>query len=139
MNGTGTLFALCLLCLAPPLPAAADSPPSAEAVALAACRGRYTAALEDAWLVGINVEAIRMRRDLFAAMLDALTGDTAATASMNRHLLSQRIAQKNAAARLLDAARFGADPRRARHARILIAQQLATCDGLLLDRTRIGA
>lgn len=77
-----------------------------------------------------------MRRDIVTGMLDALTASVIDTPEIRRHLLSQRIQDKQMITSLLTTARFGTDPRRARLARTMLAQQLSTCDGLLIGPNR---
>jgi len=139
MNSLHRYVLLGLVCLAPVPPAKAEPAPSDEAMTLAACRGRYTAVLEHAWLMNDNIEAARMRRDLFAAMLDAQTRPDPNRHQLERQLLSQRITQKQAMSHLLNNARFASDPRRAQHALKLVSQRLATCDRLVVGRAAFGA
>lgn len=139
MNGLRTYLATLLLCLGSALPAAETVTPSDDSLMLAACRGRYTALLEHAWLMQHNVEAVRMRRDLFAAMQAALLHDAPERFRLERHLLSFRIEQKRAAAHLLTTARFGTDDRRAHHALGRITQQLRQCDRLVIGLASFGA
>ncbi|MGP6086610.1 hypothetical protein [Antarctobacter jejuensis] len=132
-------LATLLLFLGSALPAAENAAPSDEALMLSACRGRYTALLEHAWLMQDNIEAVRMRRDLFAAMQTALLRDAPEQFRMERALLSFRIAQKRVAANLLNTARFHTDQRRARYALGQITQQLKQCDRLVIGLAPLGA
>ena len=109
MNGLRTYLATLLLAFGSALQAADTASPSDEALMLAACQARYTAVLEHAWLMQGDTEAAAMRRDLFAAMLEAALHDAPDQHRIKRHLISFRISQKHAASGLLDTARFGTD------------------------------
>lgn len=139
MNGLRTYFATLLLAFGSALQAADTASPSDEALMLAACQARYTAVLEHAWLMQGDTEAAAMRRDLFAAMLEAALHDAPDQHRIKRHLISFRISQKHAASGLLDTARFGTDRRRSRIALGMISQQLSACDRLVIGRMLLGA
>lgn len=138
MNALRTLLVLILSWAAAPL--VADAPrPTEEALTLATCHGRYAAVLEHAWLMQDNIEAARLRRDLFAAMLEALTRDASDGPALEGALLNFRLTEKQATAHLLTTARFGTDPRRARMAAGLLGRQLDACDRLVMGRLALGS
>ncbi|SMX43552.1 hypothetical protein [Maliponia aquimaris] len=139
MNALRTLLVLILSWAA--CPGVADAPqPTDEALTLAACHGRYSAVLEHAWLMQDDTEvAARLRRDLFAAMLDALTRDGSDGPALEGALLNFRLTEKQATIHLLTTARFGTDPRRARHAATLLGRQLDACDRLVMRRLALGS
>lgn len=139
MNGLRTNLATLVLFLGSAVLADETPSPSEEALTLAACRARYTAVLEHAWLMQDNVEAARMRRDLFAAMLDAVINAAPDRRQIERQLLTFRIRQKRAATDLLMTARFGTDDRRARFALNQIKRQLTLCDRLVIGVPGFGA
>ncbi len=138
MNGLRTNLATLFLLLGSALSAAETVTPSDEALMLSACRGRYSALLEHAWLMQGNIEAVRMRRNLFAAMQTALLLDAPDRVRLERKLLSFRIAQKRAAANLLNTARFNADKRRAGYALGQITQKLRQCDRVVIGLAPLG-
>jgi hypothetical protein len=132
MNGFARYIALLVVCMASAPLTAARAGSSDQAMDLTACRARYTAVLEHSWLVGGNTDAMRMRRDMFAALVDALTPDATQGTELERRLLHFRVQQKHVAAQLLTTARFGTDPRRARYALSTIVRQMQACDRMLM-------
>lgn len=132
-------LATLLLSFGSALHAANAVTPSDEALMLATCQARYTAVLEHTWLMRGDPAAARMRRDLFAAMLDATVRNAPDTSQLEHKLLLHKISQKRAASALLNTAWFGTDPRRSRIALGLITGHLASCDNVLIGRAPIGA
>ena len=116
------LVSLIALAQAPPL--CAQTLPDPLAV-FAVCTGRLSAVMEFQWLVqDPGSEETKARRDAMAGLLDAVTLDSAQ---------SLRIEAKVAAAGLLRAARFGADPVAADWARRRAARLVVECSGLLIS------
>lgn len=119
--------------------AAADAPLPDELHMLAICEARYAAVVRHSWLVRDGSEAAAMRRDLFAAMADALVAPAPDRARLERDLILLRLSERNRTSRLLDSARHGSDARHSRIARGRVSQVLATCDRIAIGRPPTGA
>lgn len=105
---------------------------------LTTCEARYSALVRNTWLVQDSADGATLRRDLFAAMADALLETQPEAAALERGLLSLRISERQDMSRLLDTIHFGTDARRGRIALGMMGQRLAACDRLLLDRTTLS-
>lgn len=94
----------------------------------AGCAGRFSAAVEHAWLMQDPLsDEIEARRRAFLSLLDAMGAGEDADA------LARRIEAKAAQAALLRDASFGTDKDRAAWAESRATAQLAHCRQLLLD------
>ena len=124
MGGLKTLLVgLLLVALLPGRSLAIGDLPST----FADCTGRFSAAMEHAWLVqDPRADEFEGYRDAFEALLDAVAGPA------DRDLLARRIDAKAAQARLLLQARFGGDGDESDWARTRAGRHLATCRMLLL-------
>ena len=119
---------ICLIALAPAPPLYAQTPPDPLAV-FAVCTGRLSAVMEFQWLVqGSGSAQTKVWRDAMAGLLDAVT-----PAGAQSRTMALRIGAKVAAAGLLQAVRFGADPVAADWARRRAARLVADCTALMLS------
>lgn len=112
------------------------APNPGQGFALASCQGRYTATLAESWLTGGMSDAIRLRRDLLGAMLEALTASDADPDALRKARLSDSIAARARTRALLAAARYGKDPRRKQLALSQLQREIRACDTLLLGARR---
>ncbi len=122
----------------PPATASATevAAPSEYALTLATCHGRYSALLEASWLSGHMTEAVRLRRDLLAAMSNALVAAETMPRPLWLALLNHRVSVKSQTKTLLSTAEFSADPRRKRLATAQVHRLITACDGFLIGLTR---
>ena len=115
--------------------AAASLPrdPAEQARIFAACMGRYTAAMEHAWLLG-NADGAtpQARRELFEMMLDAILPDAREAGFEGIDAWRYRSGAKQAQSRLLQLSSFDPDRDRARRAQTLARRQIAICESLIL-------
>lgn len=98
----------------------------------ATCLGRYAAEMDHHRLLGDDTAQAAQRYATFAALLEAVQPDAVADGLAPRRLLAYRSGAKDAQSRLLHQAQYSVDARRARHARSLARQYLASCDRLFL-------
>jgi len=108
--------------------------PSDDALSLASCHGRYTAVIENTWLTGDTSDGARMRRDVIAAMMNALVAEHEEPQPLKLVLLNHRIAEKMATKSLLSAAQFDKSPRRQKLAHAQLRRMLSACDYILLGK-----
>ena len=112
---------------------AKQAPLPDHVLTLAICHGRYTAVLENGWLIGGEDTAVLLRRDYIAAMMEALILDEKEDRSVALALVSHRVKAKSQARRLLSAAQFSQDARRKRLALAQLRQHLGSCDLLMIE------
>ena len=95
----------------------------------ATCTGRFSAELENAWLLQSNhVEVLEERRERFEELLGTVTsGETA------RSIMDQRIKAKSAHARLLQIAQFAQDAGAAGWAKRRAEVEIGYCANFLLE------
>lgn len=127
MGGLKTLFLTLAL-----LPAPVLAMPDAQddlAPLFAACLGRYSAEMEDAWNGYDASDPAEHNRATFETLLDAVRPASALSGPQILHL---RLEAKFAQAHLLSIARFHTDPRQQRRARAQAMQALRPCAALLL-------
>lgn len=95
----------------------------------AVCTGRYSAAMEHAWLMHTgDGDAFRDSRSRFETLLEAVTPN-----GKERDALAVRIDAKMAFASLLTRASFAEDPEEAAWAMTRAATQIRQCGMLILE------
>lgn len=133
MGAVKTLLCLCLAALWAAQPARAlPAGPADRAVLFASCAGRYSAAMEHAWLMGKDDTAAQARRRQFLDLIDALRPAAFDAGLTGPALLDARITAKFAQARLLQLATFHTDAARKRRAQAASRRAMAPCAALLL-------
>ena len=134
MGGLRTHILGALMALTLPLTGAAALPadPVEQARVFASCLGRFSAEMEHDWLMGGDGEAARKERRLFESLLDAVLPDASRGGLGGARLLHMRIEAKHAQARLLQAAQFQDDPRRAERAGRVALRHVSQCRALVL-------
>lgn len=119
--------------------AATDRPaPSEEALTLATCHGRYTAAMEHARLMGDGADAAAFRRDWLEALMNAHLAEFADDRAYSIALMSHRVNARAELRTLFATAAFNGDLRRRSLAAGGIQRQLAACDSLVIGRRYTG-
>ncbi|GAA4223341.1 hypothetical protein GCM10022290_24200 [Sagittula marina] len=122
-----------ILALMPGLASAATGPPPPEgALNLAACHGFYTAVVEHSRLVATENDAARLRRDMLAAMMNALLAEQVENRSYKVALMQSRVRARSQMRNLFRNADFDSDPRRNRIAKGQIRRSLRACDSLMI-------
>ncbi len=107
--------------------------PAERARVFAACMGRYTAAMEHAWLMGDGAGTTpEARRELFGMMLDSILPEAHRAGFDGLDVWRYRTGAKRAQARLLQLSSFDPDRGRAKRAQTLARRQIALCESLIL-------
>ena len=107
--------------------AAAPATDDRLTLTFATCAGRYSAAMEHAWLMGRDGALHEARRAGMVSLVEATMGP-----GSGRIVLARRIEAKAALAVLLARASFGGDATVTRRAGMRANRLLAACDALLL-------
>lgn len=106
-----------------------QAPDNDLAPLFAACLGRYSAQMEDAWNAYAADDPAEANRATFEDLLEAVRPVSALSGPQ---ILQLRLEAKFAQARLLSVSRFHTDPDRKRRARAQAALALRPCAALLL-------
>lgn len=132
MGALKTFSGACLAALlaAPPALAMPDRLQD-RAVLFATCAGRYSAAMEHAWLMGGDDRPAIAARGLFDDLLDAIRPDVIGDGLSGPELLHTRITAKFAQARLLQLAAFHTDPATRSGAKAAARRAVSLCETLV--------